>query len=217
MNYIVIALLSFSIYLSGIVGFMRFNNVDKTYYPFIYFIWLSCLNEAISFLLMQFGFHTVINNNIFVLISSLTIVHLFKNLHTFNNSNFLYSSTLATLTSVWIFETFIYTNIFQISSYFRILSSFVLVLLSINTINKLLISYYGNLLKNATFLICIAFTLLYTIKVVVETFWLYASTFSNEFLSNLFSLLIIVSLLTNLIYILIVAWIPMKRASLLQQ
>lgn len=166
---------------------------------------------------MQFGFHTVINNNIFVLISSLTIVHLFKNLHTFNNSNFLYSSTLATLTSVWIFETFIYTNIFQISSYFRILSSFVLVLLSINTINKLLISYYGNLLKNATFLICIAFTLLYTIKVVVETFWLYASTFSNEFLSNLFSLLIIVSLLTNLIYILIVAWIPMKRASLLQQ
>ena len=217
MTFTLVQILSFSIAIGAITGLVRFKKTDQAFLPFILFLWSGLINETISTILIYHRHATTINNNIYVLISSLLLVWLFKNWKVFSMQNQKWLYVLASLfVLVWGWEIFIYSSIKTVASYFRVVYSFVIVLLSIQMINKFLLENKTQLLRNPVFLICLSFIIFFTNKILIEIFWLYGINSSNEFAVQVFRIMTYVNLAVNLVYALAVLWIPRKRESLLQ-
>jgi hypothetical protein len=214
MNYYLIVTFSFSILIAGIIGLFRFTKIQKSYYPFLFFVWLGTLNEIVSFLIVQHGGKSIVNNNIYVLLEALVILYFFQ-MNQFLKKWVTVTASILFIVG-WAIELFFIRNLHEVGIYFRIGYSFVIVLISIETINKILVTGEKQLLKSSMFLICVAFICYFTYKVLINTFWLYGLSKSMHFLSIIYSILIFINLFTNLIYALATLWIPRKPLSLLQ-
>jgi hypothetical protein len=200
--------LAFAIFIAGIIGIVRWKGMLPTFQPFIILIWLACINEALSYILVANGYNTIVNNNVYVLLESATIVWFFKRQGIFKQHP--YSHLILTIAFVcfWVGETFIWKNKYGFDAQFQIFYSFVFVLMSIVTINRILIIGQQHLLTNALFLICGGFILYFTFSVIVHVFWLYGLTQSVDFIQNIFTIKLIVNFISNLIYALAVLRIP---------
>ena len=210
MLYSILSSLSFSIYIAGIIGVVRFKKINQQYYPFLYCIWLGCLNEIISITLANNFYNSSTSNNIYILVESILLIFFFKNLGLFNSRKIIYYLIIAGFICEWFIENFILGQITVVSAYFSIFSSFVIVLMSISTINELIIRNSSRIFANATFLLCLGFIVFFTYQVLVYAFWIYGAQSDTGFLLNIFTILIYINLLTNLIYALAVLWMPKK-------
>lgn len=216
MDFYLSVISGYSLLIPGVISIFRLNVMSDAYYPFILFIFLGCLNEAVSIFMATNGFHTIINSNVYVLLACILLIQFFKMNKLFKYRSPFYITILTLSIIIWIFESFIMRNINEISSYFRIYYSFLIVILSITTINKIIISETGDLVGNSLFLICVCFICYYTLKVLIEAFLIYGIKYSNIVLVNIYNILIYVNLIINLLYALAIVWIPRKQISLLK-
>lgn len=214
MNWTIAHIATWSIVIAGVIGIFRIKEMDPAYYPFLILTFIGIGNETLSYLLVFNGMYTTVNNNVYVLIEGLLIGLFFDSVRLFRKQRTLLI-TLFSLLFVWILEVSL-RGINTRFNYFRIFYSFIIVLLSINMINKLLLSEKRGLLRNSMFLFCIAFIIYFTLKVLQNAFWIYGlNKNSNSFLGAMLDIHTWVNLLTNLIYALAVLWIPRKQASIL--
>lgn len=211
MNYTLVVVFSFSISIAAIIGWIRFRKINLTYYPFLFCIWIAFLNEILSFFIVQRGFSTAINDNIYILTESLLITWQFKNWGLFRRAAYLFVLVICAFLVFWVSECFFINGINLTISYFTIFYSFVIVLMSVNIINQELARESKNILKNPIFLLSVAFVIYYTINVIVGIFWLYGLQYNNQFAMNITAILLYINLLTNLIYALAVLWMPIKH------
>src|SRR6476646_2957561 len=119
------AISSYSILIPGLIGAYTYKKARESFHPFFYFIWVGCLNEVISMYLVHHRHYTLVNNNLYVLLEALLLLWLFKKKE---NWFFILSSMLLLL---WLIETFFIRGIEEVSLYFRISYSFVLVIVAI--------------------------------------------------------------------------------------
>lgn len=211
MNYITAVIFSFSITIAAIIGWIRFKKISPAYYPFIYLIWIGLLNEIISFIVAQHGHPNTLNNNIYALIESLLITWQFREWGLFNRLKSAFLIIVFLLSLAWIVDHFFVSEITSSTFYFRIFYSFIIVLMSINILNRLIVSERKNILKNSIFLICISFVIYYTYYVLVMTFLLYGLGLSYSFMFKIASFLPYTNLLSNLIYAIAILWMPAKQ------
>lgn len=215
MNFYLILAFSASVFIPGIIGLFRYPEMETRYYPFIYFIWAGCINEGISITLTMNGKSNYINSNLYVLIASLFLTRFFEKNGLFGKTRAVFYLILATYISVWLLEVLIFKDITEITSYFRILFSFITTLLSISMINSILISGTGEIKKDTIFMICLAFSFYFTYRVLVEAFWIYGLESSLSFQLLILNVSVFVNLFTNLIYALVLLWIPRRKLSIL--
>jgi hypothetical protein len=214
-----VILSAFSIFIAGIIGLVRFRRINKIYWPLIFTIWLACINEIISYCLFINNHSTAVNNNLYVLAEAVLFLFLFRNFGIFNNLQWLFGTLLAGVVLLWFWENILHGKIWHISSWFRIVSSFIIVLMSITAINKLmilgseefLIIRGRSLFVNSAFLICIGTIFFFTFKLLVEIFWLYGLDGSEIFRVKLYDILTYINLSVNLIYALAVLWAQPKQ------
>jgi hypothetical protein len=208
--------LSFSILIAAVIAIIRYKNIRKEYYPFIYLIWVGSLNEIISFILVINHHFNIINGIIYGLFESLLLLWYFKNLGVFNGKRLLLYFLIILFSGIWVFDSFLSKDFGErFNSYFSIAYSFPIVLLSITAINRLLFQE-KEIIKNPAFLICIAMVIYFTYKVVVEMFWLYGLKESPTFRLNVFAILMLINFFCNLIYALAILWMRNKQAFTLQ-
>jgi hypothetical protein len=212
MNWTVPMLLGLVILIPVGIGMGRYLSISNRFYPFIYYIWLGGLVEVLNDVLITNGVNnTTISTNIYVLLSSLMMIWFFYRMDSVIKFEKYFYFILVAFICLWVFETFIFRTINEIGSYYRILFSLVIVLISISSLNYLLTSYSGNLVGNPIFLVCVGTILYYTIKILVETFWLYGSNSSHEFRIQLYRIMPYVDIVTNLIFSFAILWIPKKQ------
>ena len=209
------SILTYSLAIAAIIGLVRFKNTSMVFLPFLLFLWTGLANEVASTITGKLIRNTAINNNIYVLLESCLIVWQFQRWGLFKDQKKLFPFLLAAFCTVWTVETLIIYKITAVSSYFRIFYSFVVVLMSINMINALIVNESRSLLKNAAFLICIGFIIFFTYKILVEIFWVYGLNGSKEFRNNVYSILRFINLFCNLIYALATLWVPRKQIFLM--
>lgn len=198
--------MSFSVFIAGIIAIFRYKKIASVYYPFLICIWIACINEALSYFIIKVqGRSNLVTINIYVLIEAILITFLFKKLKTFKRSEFLFYSIIGAFIIWWGVDNFILNTIKEYDVYFRIFYSFIIVLMSISTINEMIVH---NNKRNATFLLCIAFVFYFTFKVFVYAIWI--SGLSQDFLRNLFGIMAYVNLITNLIYGVAILWMPRR-------
>ena len=216
MNFQLIVIFSFSILIAGVIAIIRFSNIRKIYYPFIYLIWIGCINETINYFLMINRQYTIVNSIFYGLCESLLLLWFFKNLGTFNNRKGLFYFLLGLFVGIWVIESFLSKSLTEaFNSYFSVVYSLSLVLLSIHAINSLLFRE-REILKNPAFLICIAIVVFFTYKVVIEMFWIYGLRESKDFRLNVYNILTCINLLCNLLYALAILWMRKKQPFTLQ-
>jgi hypothetical protein len=206
--------LSFSIVLAAVIGIIRFNQVNKSFYPFIYLCWLALFEEMIAFVLLQSGYSSMLPSNIYVLIEALLLTWQFRLWGSFERRRKMYPLLMYAFLILWMLDNFIITStIHEVSSYSRIGFSLALVILSIDQINRMIVRERKSFLTNAKFLICIAIIIFFSYKITIEVFYLYAvrQKSSSAFFVNIYNIQKYVNLLANLIYAFAALWIPRKK------
>lgn len=216
MSFEMSAIFGFSILIAGIIGVIRFPKIRSIYRPFVYLIWVGCINETISYFLIINRNYSIINSTIYGLFESILLLWFFKYQGVFNRRTWLFPFFALLLVSIWVVESFFSKQIGStFNSYFSIVYSFSLVLLGIHAINNLLFKE-REIIKNPAFLICMGIVVFFTYKVVIEIFWLYGLKESEFFLTNVYVILIYINLICNLIYALAILWMRKKEAFTLQ-
>lgn len=209
-------ILSFSILIGGVIAAFRFSQIQTGYRPFIYLIWVGCINEIISFFLIINHQYNIVNSIIYGLCEAFLLLWFFYNLGIFNRKKILFYLLVILFLALWIVESFFYKSFgARYNSYFSIAYSLSVVLLSITAINRLLFEE-KEILRNPVFLICIAMIVYFTYKIVIEMFWLYGLKETRNFRISVLTILMFINFLCNLIYALAILWMRKRQAFTLQ-
>lgn len=216
MSYYLVITFSFSIAIAAIIGLVRFKNINQAYYPFLTLIWIGLITEIIGFICTKNGYSNTATYNIYVLIEAIILTSQFKSWGLFDRARSLFIILLCSYIAFWTVECFVLHRFYRNASYFRVYYSFVIVLMSINIINRELMTDTHNLFRNAKFLICTAFVIYYIYKVIVGIFWIYGFGASRSFRYHLVIIIPYVNLFANLIFALAVLWMPKKHRFSLQ-
>ena len=209
MNHLFVAIIGFTISVPAVIGLVRLRRIDKTYYPFIFYLFLGILNEVVSFILIRSGESNAVTGNLYLLLGSLLISYQFFLWDLFKNKAG-FSLLCLFLLGIWIGEVYFIRGMQAFASYFIMLYSLFIVFLSIAKINQLLDLENRQLLRNPVFIICTGFILFYTIAFAMEAFYLYGTS-SNLLQKYIFRIMVFINLPTNFLYSLAALWIPRKK------
>jgi hypothetical protein len=214
----------FSILVAGVIALLRFNKWFMPYLPFVLCIWIGCVNELLSYFLWRNGYHTAVNNNLYVLAEAILFMVFFRNMQLFEKRPWVFWMLLLFLILLWAWENIAMGKIITVSSWFRIACSFLIVLLSIALVNRLIyqdihqpwLTGDRSIFVHPVFLIAGGAIIFFTFKLVIEIFWLYGINHSSGFRNNLYHIMIYINLAANLIYTLAIVWIPRKQPYIIQ-
>jgi hypothetical protein len=205
-----------SVFIVPLVYVFRVREVGKKYYPFLLLILIGCLNDGGSLLKIVHGKGIYIVPNLFTLLEGLLVLRFLNNLGLkIRIKHFLFILYPFVIT-VWLIENFYIRGIDRAyNSHFSIVCSITIVLFSINVINKILVKE-RDVLRNADFLLCIAFVIYFTYRILVEVFWLLGESLSDNFLIKVYTIHSFVNILCNIIYAVAILWIQKRQAFTMQ-
>jgi hypothetical protein len=216
MSFIANAIFSLSIAIGGLIGLIRARKTDHDFLPFLILLWLGCLNEILSIVIISRGISNVVLYNTFTLVESLLICWQFRKWGLFNDRVAWYFFLQCLVVGTWIYMHFIRSNIHVFNSGFIMGHSVLAVALSIRILNRLSLSFTKDIMTNPIFLICIGIFIYFTYAILVEAFWVYGLNHSRAFRVRIYAILTYINLFTNILFAFAAAWIPLKRQYLLQ-
>jgi hypothetical protein len=194
----------------AIVAIAKWKKIPPSYYPFIWFIWLTVLGEISATITAQVYKNNAVPSNIYILLAGIFLLLQFNNWSLFKQHKKMFYFLLALFIAVWCWEFLYFTNLWHYSSYYRIIFNFIIVLLSIHTINLIINSTPTKLSKNGVFLICIAFIILYTIKIILEIIFALGSYTNNVFMNHIYDKILYLFIPINILYAIAIKFIPQK-------
>lgn len=204
---------AYSIFIAGVIAIVRFKKINKIFYPFLICLWIGCINEVLSEILIESGNTTLANNNVYVLIESIMLLWYLKNTGLFHKSRLTMPILSGFFLITWFTENLLNHTLQKQDYYFRIIYSFVIVILSINAVNKIIVTNRKSILRNADFLLCIGFIIYFAYKALVQAFAIYGYDKANmSFLMGIYDLMMYVNFSINLVYALAVLWMPKRLA-----
>ena len=212
MNNDLVVAFSWVVLIAAGIGLWKCRKIEAAFYPFIGVLCTASVNEVCSTIVSRLGYSTNINNNIYVLAEAGLFTWQFKNWHKASaGKRRFFTGLMISLIVLWLFEYNTLDKLRHIGRHFRIVYSFILVILAIYTVNIRSISFQGRPLLNPVFLIGNGLIMYSTCRIVVEIFWLYGISISPRFGEALFIMLIWINLFVNLVFITAVICIPAKK------
>lgn len=192
-------------------AFLRYRKSAAIYRPFFIFLWIAFTGDILNLACTELLHSTIVLSNIYVLVEFLVILWVFyKWNQSLKKTRYLLLG-LAGLV-IWMLDNFVWHSISSgINSLYRIYYCIVIVFLSIDLINKLIIFERKKLVGNAMFLVCVTFTFYFSYKAYVESFYVLKFSFSKGFLYTVFAIMKIINLLSNLMYTIAVLCMPKKQ------
>ena len=212
MKTILIFLLSQSILLPIIAGLIRLRRIDARYQPFYILLCIGFVSEVISFILIKgLHRHNAIVLNIYYLAEWLLIAWQFHVWGFLKHKRRTFYTLLAFGTLLWVTENLVFGKITEFSPYFCIFYYFVIVLLSIRTINFMITHDNRNLFRNPQFLICIGF-IIYFLYLILYSWASAVSMYGRSVASTtvIFYLMAYINALSNTIYAIAFLLIPAR-------
>jgi hypothetical protein len=216
MNFELNAAFSLSIGIGAVTGWIRIRKTDPAFLPFLFLLLAGFINEIISIVVMKAGYSNVVFYNIFSLLEGLLITLQFRRWGLFESWRKQYYIIMLLFMAVWTAEVVFKSHLRLFNSVFIIFYSALIVLMSINMLNRVIFKEPPHLFFNPVFLICMGFIIYFTYAILVEAFWVYGLNQSKEFRIGVYSMLAYVNLFTNLLFASATIWIPLKRQYILR-
>src|SRR5438270_2683484 len=107
MGFVLSYVLTFSILLGGVLAILRFGQIRKEFYPFIYLVWLACINELLGFFMVLDGHFNIINNNVYSICESFLLLWFFKKMGRFRRLKSFFLSLFFLFALAWIADNFV--------------------------------------------------------------------------------------------------------------
>ncbi|MBE7176520.1 MAG: hypothetical protein INR69_08965 [Mucilaginibacter polytrichastri] len=202
-------LLTQSIMAACIIGGIRYPQMNRAYRPFVFICFIDLATEILVYCLIRQRIIPYPAANVFILCSSVLFIWLFR-LWGMLNNRYLFWGLLTFQVAFWFMEHFYFDSITNVTPYYRIEYSLVLVFLAVSTINKQLVQFQGNLLKNAQFIICSGLIIFFTYSIFVEIIYLKSEVGSN-FQAHVFTIKQYINVLTNVLFAFAMLWVPVKK------
>lgn len=216
LSYAVVTILSFSIFIAGIIGIFRFTQITDIYRPFIYLIWVGCITELLSTYFAYVYHNNIAIGTIYRLCESLLLLWFFSKLGIFKKRSKRLYALFIIFVAIWLADNFFSSHFnVKVTFYFDIVYALTVVILSITAVNNLLFTE-KELLKNPTFLICIGLIIFFTYQVMQRMFWLYGLRESANFRRSVQTIMMLINCLTNLIFALAVLWMRKRKPFTMQ-
>lgn len=208
MNFYVYEIFSFSIAIAVIICLIKIKYLSLQYIPFVFFICLGLIGEVVSQVSIELYNQNVTVLNIYGLLEFFIVMWQFKVWKIIMPCFF--RKVLIAFGILWIADNLIINNLFRFNSIFLVVNSLVVLYVTIDTINKIIVTDKMSPVKNSKFIICIAFLIFFTYRSTIEVFNIFRLYFSRDFLRSMFHIMVYINLLTNLIYAYASLWIPKK-------
>lgn len=206
--------LHYVIFVPFIVGLVRLKKIDRAYWPLMLFLGVGVLAEVAAPIMAHALRNNLSAGNFYVLLAPPAILW---TLWLWDNKRHraLYLGIGIFFLLVWVWENFIFGSLFWILPYYRVTFCFICDLLCIYHVNLLLVSRQPMQKWRSKFWILIALILFFTIKVLVEIFYMYG-LYSNRVLAgNVYHIMAFVIAVVYLLFTLAFLWIPSTRKSML--
>jgi hypothetical protein len=205
-------LFSLSIIFPAVAGVFRFKSVEPGYRPFLIYIFISLFNELlVGLYLIDFSRDIrTLNWQIFNVVEWLILLIQFHYWGRLRNNRYLLYAILFISLAGWLFENFVFSDIFSFNPVFLISYSFVLVLLSIGTINYTFAQYNQMLSKNGLFIICVAIAIFFIYTIIVFTFLAMDTRYDKELMQRIFDIRVYINAFTNILYAIGIYYIPVR-------
>ena len=203
---------SLSILFPAVAAVMRYRNADPGYRPFLYLVFISLINELLVGLYISDLSREAqtLNWQMFNLIEWILLLVQFHYWGRLKKYRYLFILILIISVAGWIFENFIYSNIYAFNPVFLISYSFIIVLLSINTINSTVAQQNQSLSKNGLFIICVGLVIFFIYTIVVFLFLALDIKYDTMLMQKIFNIRVYVNALTNLIYAVGIYFFPVR-------
>lgn len=211
MSYTWFLVLSGTIFIAALIGSVRFRKIAPGFHPFLICLWIGAVNEILSITLQRFGQTTAVNNNIYVLAEAVLLLWQLERWAAFDRFRQLFPALLFLFAGTWVTENMVLSSLSETRPWFRLLYSFIIVILAIQVLNRLIIYERRSLLQHPVFLICTGLIIFFTYKLMIEIFWINGFDSSPGFLINVYSIHAWINCLANIIYALAVLWMPAKQ------
>jgi hypothetical protein len=215
MSFELNAAFSLSIVVSVIIGWVRFAKTDPAFLPILLYLTTGFINELVGITLAYRGYTNVISYNTFGLVESVLLTWQFLKWGLFGQSKWHYYFLQVSLLFLWLAESFLFSGR-TFNSYFVITHSFLLVMMSITTINMVVLKETTPLFKNPVFIFCLSLIFFFTYAILVESFWIVGFNHQRLFRLKIFEILSYINLLTNLLFAFAYLWVPMRPRYILQ-
>jgi hypothetical protein len=215
MSFELNAIFSLSIGVSMAIGWVRFFKTDPAFLPFIIYVSIGFVNELTGTVLAYAGYNNEISYNLFDLLESILLTWQFLKWGLFTERKMLYYFLQPAYGVLWAAEIFD-TSIHSFNSYFVIVHSFLLVMMSISMINMIALKETAPLFKQPVFLLCLALILYFTYAILVEAFWVVGFNHKKAFRLKIYEILSYINLFTNLLFAFAFIWIPMRPRYILR-
>lgn len=200
--------------LPAILAVKKFPLATLDYRPFFLLVWLRTINVILSFVLLdQFSTNTY-TNNIYVLFESLVILYQFWRWKLFQQNKPSVYILYSLLMVFWLTENFGFSGLEQPCAYFKLVYSFVMVILSITQINNITGHSRLPIERNPIFIICFAFIILYIMTILREVLDLYVQSQNGMSLNNEILFFNLSEVFTNVFFGIAILKMPLKRSLL---
>jgi hypothetical protein len=203
-------LFSLTVAFPAIVGIIRYRKMERSYTPFLIYIIISLLNE----LLVKFALKSYNARNLdwqlFNLFEAVILVTQFYYWRVFSRVKRGFIIVLVILIGVWFIENLVISSIYEFNPFFLIGKPFILVLLSVQTINHIIVNQNRSpLSRNAMFIICVALVIYFIYNIFVYTLQAKGiSKTDKNLMTKVFEIMVYVNAFTNLLYGLAMCFIP---------
>jgi len=211
MNTIGAFLVSQTVLIPLLIGLIRFNRTVASFQPFLLLLALAFISETISFICIRvLHASNAVPSNLYGLAESMVIFYQFYVWGFLKKKRVLFIALISGVSTLWVTENLIFNKIETFSPVFRVAYAFIVVLLSINEINFMIVRDNKNLLKNSRFLICLGFITFFIYQILYEASC-FLDTNSPALLLKIVSLFNSINAFVNLIYAIAVLYIPVKE------
>ena len=206
--------LSLTVAFPAIAGLIRIRKIERIYYPFLIYIFVSLANELLVGLAVDplNRAARTLNWNLFNLFEATIFILQFYYWRVFDKYKKGVFVLLVLVLIGWLAENFIFSSIYKFNPVFLIAYSFILVLLSVQTINHIIVHQNRTILtRNAMFIICVAVAIFFTYNIFVFTLQAKGIAKTNkELMTEVFEIRVYINAFTNLLFGLAICFMPEK-------
>lgn len=202
--------LSLAVVFPLLVGLLRWRVTTRGYTPLLVLFALGFITELIMRYLLMEKIKWEPANNLYILAECILIPLQFATWGYMRTRRKILYIVPALLAAGWIIRHLWPGQITHLDPYFRMVYSLVIVLLSINTINYLVIHEENRLIRHPVFIICTAFIIFFSYQLVYEGIYSLINdlrTIDTAKLNTAFSL---INFACNLLYGLAFLLIPSR-------
>ena len=197
-----------SILIPALLIFIRRRRISGEYYPFAILLWVGAFNELFSLALIMTGHSNLTSANIYVLLEFIIVVFQFSIWnHWSSRTKYI---VIAGTVIIWALDNVVLHTIDNNNSLYRMIYAIAVVCLSMGVLSRTLLTVHKSPGKHPAILICFAFIIYYALKAYGESFNVFNANASMHFYYNLWILLSVIGLFSNIIYTLSILCIPRK-------